>query len=283
MNTKPLIALLTDFGLSDAYVGTMKGVILSICPAAHLIDLTHTIPPQNVRQAAYVLLTTFRYFPASTVFLVVVDPGVGTSRQPIAVETDHGIYVAPDNGVLSYVLPHVAVRRSVVLQHPAYRLPDVSSTFHGRDIFSPAAAHLANGVPVAELGSILPDLQRLPDPVLAVKGGEVHGEVLHIDHFGNIVSSIGRLTWTGPGMLRLEPRFGSDRAVVLDLDVTACRVTIGAQTLDGVQATYGDVPPRALTALVGSSGQLEIGKNQGSAAQALGASAGDAVALIMNT
>ncbi len=199
MNPTPAIALLTDFGLTDAYVGTMKGVMLSICPAARLIDLTHAVEPQNIRQAAYLLLTAYRYFPPQTVFLVVVDPGVGTARQPIAVETDHGFYVAPDNGVLSYVLSQVQIRQQVILQNPAYQLPAASQTFHGRDIFSPAAAHLANGVPITDLGPAVARIERLPDPLLKISAEQVCGEVLHIDHFGNVITSIGRLIWTGRG------------------------------------------------------------------------------------
>lgn len=277
MNAQPLIALLTDFGLADAYVGTMKGVMWSICPRAHLVDLTHMIQPQNVRQAAYVLLTAFRYFPRHTVFLVVVDPGVGTDREPIAVETDHGVYVAPNNGVLSYVLRHFPARRAVILDNPAYRLPDASQTFHGRDIFSPAAAHLAAGVPIADLGSTLPELVRLPDPVLDIAPNHIRGEVLHIDHFGNIITSIGHLAWSTDGALELLPQFGSQPVDSVRLRPESCRVTVGGLTLNAIRPTYGAVAPGTLTPLIGSSGQLEIGMNQGSAAQALGATLGDPV------
>jgi S-adenosylmethionine hydrolase len=281
MNQPLIIALLTDFGLSDAYVGTMKGVMLSICPSAHLVDLTHTIEPQNVRQAAYMLLTTFRYFPPHTVFLVVVDPGVGTAREPIAVAADCGFYVAPNNGVLSYVLPHVDVQRAAVLQNPGYQLPAISQTFHGRDIFCPAAAHLANGVPVSAFGPPPSELVRLPDPRLDITPTALQGEVLHIDHFGNIITSIGRLAWTGPDTLQLQPQFGRDHdhPAPFVLSAARCRVTVGTQTIPAVHRTYGGAPPGMLTALVGSSGQLEIGVNQGSAAQILAVSIGDAVTL----
>ncbi len=282
MNENPIIALLTDFGLSDAYVGTMKGVMHGICPAARHVDITHAIQPQNVRQAAYVLLTAFRHFPPGTVFLVVVDPGVGTAREPIAVQTDRGTFVAPDNGVLSFVLPHVQVQQTAVLQNPSYQLPTVSQTFHGRDIFSPAAAHLANGVPVEALGPALPGLKRLPDPRLDIAPGYIHGEVLHIDHFGNVITSIGELTWSGADTLRLNPQFGPDRPAST-LDAPACHVIAGNHTLDGIRATYGAVSPGTLAALVGSSGQLEVGLNQGSAAMALGVSIGGAVSVTWDT
>ena len=282
MNQYPIITLLTDFGLSDAYVGTMKGVMLSICPDARLIDLTHAIQPQNVRQAAYVLLTAFRHFPPHTVFLVVIDPGVGTARDPIAVTTDHGAFVAPNNGVLSYVLPHVQVLHSAVLQNPDYRLPVVSQTFHGRDVFAPAAAHLAKQVAVTAFGPPPAELVALPDPCLTITPSQILGEVLHIDHFGNIVTSIGRLAWTGADTLHLEPQFGRDHNLLPPLlDVTRCTVTLGDQTIPAIHKTYCDVPPGTLTALIGSSGQLEIGVNQGSAAERLAASLGDPVAVNM--
>lgn len=279
MNTTPLIAILTDFGLSDAYVGTMKGVALSICPPAQLVDLTHAIQPQNVRQAAYVLLTAYRHFPPHTVFLVVIDPGVGTDREPIAVATDHGMYVAPNNGVLSYVLPNLGVQHAVVLQNDAYTQPGRSATFHGRDIFSPAAAYLARGVPITEFGPTVPELVVLPDPRLEIGPQRITGEVLHIDHFGNVITSIGQLQWTAPDALELVPQFGPDRAVVRPVDAARSRITAGAHTLDAIHRTYGAVPPGSMTALVGSSGQLEIGVNQGSAAQQLGAALGDTITL----
>lgn len=276
MNKTPCVALLTDFGLADTYVGTMKGVILSLCPSVQLIDLTHTVESQNVRQGAYLLMTAFRYFPADAVFLVVVDPGVGTDRKPIAVETDHGWYVAPNNGVLSYVLAQVQVRQAVVLQNPAYQLPRISQTFHGRDIFSPAAAHLANGVPIAQLGPIWSDLTLLSTPILEAGPGQIRGEVLHVDHFGNIVTSIGLWNWIGDNRLRLDPQFGPG-PVLPDLDAAACQIRIGQQTITSIHTTYGSVPPDTLTALIGSSGQLEISVNQGNAARDLGVSPGDPI------
>jgi len=279
MNRPPIIALLTDFGLSDAYVGVMKGVMLSICPSARLVDVTHAIAPQNVRQAAYVLMTAYRYFPPDTNFLVVVDPGVGTAREPVAVDTDHGVFVAPNNGVLSYALAQTRLRQSVILQTPDFRLPVVSQTFHGRDIFSPAAAHLANGVPVSALGPSLPELRRLPDPRLEITPPRISGEALHIDHFGNITTSIGRLIWVDPNTLRLDPQFGSYHPVLPALDAERCDIAVGARRVGPIRATYGDSPPGALTALVGSSGQLQIAINQGNAAQALGVAPGDPVTL----
>ena len=279
MRDTPLIALLTDFGLSDAYVGTMKGIMLGICPQARLVDLTHAVEPQNIRQAAYVLLTAFRHFPPETIFLVVVDPGVGTAREPIAVESSHGWYVAPNNGVLSFVLPSVQVRHTAVLENTDYQLLHASQTFHGRDIFCPAAAHLANGVDLPQFGPPVPELIKLDDPALVVTEGEIRGEVLHIDHFGNVITSIGHLTWTAPGTLELNPQFGAYDGPPLTLDAAHCRVTLAAQSLKTIRPTYGAVATGALTPLVGSSGQLEIGVNLGSAAQTLAVHLGDPVVL----
>ena len=280
MITPPIVALLTDFGLSDAYVGTMKGVLLAICPAARLVDLTHDVQPQNVRQAAYLLATAYAYFPADTVFLVVVDPGVGTARAPIAVETDRGRYVAPDNGVLSYVLAETGGGRAYALENPAYRLAETSQTFHGRDVFAPAAAHLAAGVPVSVFGPALETLVTLPAPRLIVAPDRVDGEVLHIDHFGNLITSIGRLAWHGSEILRFAPRFGGRVSAPETLNAAGCQVLVGERAIGPVRPTYGAVSPGALTALIGSAGQLEIGINQGHAASSLGAVIGDLVSLV---
>jgi len=276
----PLIALLTDFGLRDAYVGTMKGVMLSICPSARLVDLTHHVPPQDVRAGAYVLSTSFRHFSPHTVFLIVVDPGVGTARQPLAVETAHGVYVAPNNGVLSYVLPHVEVRHAVEITEPRYALPGVSRTFHGRDIFAPAAAHLAAGVPITALGPAVPELIRLDAPRLEIVPGAIQGEVIYIDHFGNVITSIGYLAWDGD-MLSLTPGFGRAPGEPLAFTAAATRIRVGGATVSGIRPTYGAVEPGTLLALVGSSGQLELGVNQGSAAARLGVRTGDPVELML--
>jgi S-adenosylmethionine hydrolase len=282
MNPVPIIALLTDFGLTDAYAGTMKGVLLSICPAARLIDLTHAIEPQNVRQAAYVLLTAIPYFPTGTIFLVVVDPGVGTAREPIAVQADHGTYVAPNNGVLSYALRRTQVQQTVILENLDYQLASASKTFHGRDIFSPAAAHLANGVAITALGPALPELVWLDDPRLEVAPPRIRGEVLHIDHFGNVITSIGELIWTGSNTLQLVPQFGPYHPPLPMLDAQTSYITIGSQSIRAISPTYGSGPPGIPIALVGSSGQLEIGINQGNAARSLGVCMGDPVTLLLS-
>jgi S-adenosylmethionine hydrolase len=162
-NSSPIITLTTDFGEQDGYVGTMRGVILSICPSVILTNLSHSIPPQDIRTAAFVLYQAYDYYPAHTIHCVVVDPGVGSKRRAIAVRTNQGIFVGPDNGVFSLVVSanDTHVIEAVTLINPDYRLPNVSTTFHGRDIFAPAAAHIANGVPLNKLGPAAINLVRL--------------------------------------------------------------------------------------------------------------------------
>ena len=187
----PPITLTTDFGLQDAYVGAMKGVILGILPGAQIVDITHAIAPQDIRQAAYVLASAIPYFPPGTVHVVVVDPGVGGERRPLAIHTDRAYYIGPDNGVFSQVFAAETVLEIRELTNPAYRLPLVSSTFHGRDIFAPAAAHIAAGVAFPDLGPLIPDPVRLPrlEPQRAANGS-IHGHIVHVDHFGNLISDI---------------------------------------------------------------------------------------------
>lgn len=252
-----IITLTTDFGLADSYVAAMKGVILGIAPQATLVDISHQIPPQNVREAAYLVHTSLPYFPPSAVHVVVVDPGVGSARRPMAARVGDSFLVGPDNGVLTYVL-HAAGQAAVCvhLDKPAYWLPQVSRTFHGRDIFSPVAAHLANAVPLAALGTpiadpVLFDVQaprRDPD-------GSLRGEVIHVDRFGNLVSNI-------PGGW-LVGRIWS--------------VRIAGQQVFGPSLTYAEVSPGQLLALVSSEATLEVAVRDGSAAGRLGVAAGEPI------
>lgn len=278
-HTLPVIALLTDFGLTDGYVGVMKGVMLSICPTAQIIDLTHAIEPQNVRQGAYVLLNTLGYLPPQTIYVGVVDPGVGSSRESIAIKTNRAIFVGPDNGLFSYVLKHCEVQQVVALQNPAYRLPDVSSTFHGRDIFSPMAAHIANGVALDQLGPALSKVEWLPPPRLEITPQAIHGEVLDIDHFGNIATSIGRLTWANNDMLLLVPFFNPQPEPILSIHPERCTVQINGRTIDALGLTFTTVPRGELIALINSAGQLEIAVNHGNAARELAVQVGDPISL----
>ena len=252
----PIITLTTDFGMADGYVGTMKGVILSIAPEATLVDLSHQVPAQNVQTAAFLIYQAVPFFPSETIHLVVVDPGVGSQRRALAVHTAQGIFVAPDNGVLSYVLASADVREAVSLTKPAYQLPQVSATFHGRDIFAPAAAHLANGVSLERLGPRAINLLRLPlSQPERRPNGDLVAHVMHVDQFGNLI-----------------------------LDVTAddvdaeCVFELGGRSIEGVSGTFADVAHGELVAYVGSSrDHVEIAVRNSDAAQELEIGIGDRV------
>lgn len=264
MPNSPVVTLTTDFGLEDGYVGAMKGVILGICPPARLVDISHAIPPQNVLAGALTLAAAFRFFPAGTVHLAVVDPGVGTARRPMAARLGQFFFVGPDNGLFTPVYEEAEKNGwpmvFVHLTNEKYFLPDVSRTFHGRDLFAPAAAHLANGVPLADLGPALRDPVRLslPKPERTAEGWRAH--IIAIDHFGNLATDL-------PVAALDEP------ARVL--------VRLGGFEVGGVQAAYGERPPGSLIALTDSQGRLEIAVVEGSAAARTGARVGDAVEVIL--
>ncbi len=279
----PSIALLTDFGLQDTYVGVMKGVMLDICPEARLIDLTHAIRPQDVRQAALALLDSYRYLPRRTVFLVVVDPGVGSTRRAIAVDAGPYWFVGPDNGVLSYALREIGEWEAFELTNDRYWLPDSSNTFHGRDIFAPVAAHIAYGSSVkpfslGELGTPIDDPVLLPPPLLVTTAVQIVGEIIDIDHYGTLVTSIGRLAHEAGGRLSLAPRFDHE-ASLQRFDIRKIRIRAGGYSIRGIRRAFSDVESGQLVALVGSRGYLEIAVNRGNAAKRLGLSMGDQVEL----
>lgn len=272
-----IVTLTTDFGVEDGYVGTMKGVILGIAQEAALVDITHAIVPQDVRQAAYILWTCLPYFPQDSVHLVVVDPGVGTARRPIASQTAWGMLVGPDNGVFSYVWEVAPPEMTVVLAERRYQRQVVSSTFHGRDIFAPAAAHLARGVPLKDLGPVVDDPVRLPTPHLDIGTDRIVGEILHVDRFGNAISNIGRLIWEGE-ILHLDPAFGGQPARLLN--ARRFHVRVAGRDLGPVRHTYGEVAVGSPLALVGSEGMLELAVNQGHGADILNVHVGDTVELV---
>jgi S-adenosylmethionine hydrolase len=255
--SQPVITLTTDFGQEDGFVGAMKGVILRICPQAELVDISHQIRPQAVQQAAYVLSTVLVYFPPDTVHLVVVDPGVGGERRPVAVQTQRASYVGPDNGVLGLALSQDPARRAVCLTEPRYHLSPVSATFHGRDIFAPAAAHLACGVALEELGPSIPvsDLAVLPILMPQTQpGGGWRCTILHVDRFGNLITNF-----------RPHPHPHS------------LQVKVGEQWIEKIRRTFTDVAPGELVAYAGSNGYLEIAVREGSAAEYLSLGVGDPV------
>jgi S-adenosylmethionine hydrolase len=255
---RPIIALVTDFGLRDHYVAAMKAVALGICPDVTFVDITHEIAPQDVVGAALELEACYRYFPDRTIFLVVVDPGVGSERRAIAVSAGPYRFVAPDNGVLTPSVQHTPDRRVVELTDPKYARPTMSRTFEGRDRFAPAAAWLAAGVEVAALGPSLDSIVALSVPTARQSAERVTGEVVRVDRFGNLITNIDRALLEG----FLEGGTGV--------------VDVGGQTAP-IVATYADAPQGGLCALVSSSDRLEIAVNGGSAAAVLAALRGAAV------
>ncbi|MBN1312115.1 MAG: SAM-dependent chlorinase/fluorinase [Anaerolineae bacterium] len=277
---RPIITLLTDFGERDAYVGVMKGVILSIVPDIQLVDISHQVDPQNVRQAAAILANVYTYYPPHAVHLAVVDPGVGTERQPIALETSRGIFVAPDNGLLAYVRLREPSSTPVLLEEPAYWLPTPSSTFHGRDIFSPAAAHLACGIPVRKMGRVLDTIAELPMEPLEITPTMIRGKVVYIDHFGNLITNICYLRWLDSKILELRPsQMQPETTVPVRVSAKEIRVIGGQHVIMSIHQTYKMVEIGQAVAIVGSNGALEISINQGNASEVLAIRVDDPITL----
>ena len=250
-----VITLTSDFGLHDGYVAAMKGAMLAIAPDATLMDVSHRVPPQDVASGAYVLSTAYRYFPTGTVHLAVVDPGVGSARRAIVVDTSEYLFVGPDNGLFSAVFEREMKWKVVEIRNTAFFSPAVSPTFHGRDIFGPVAAHLSNGVPAEELGPPVADPNRLDLWKVHPYGNEVVGRIVHVDGFGNAISNLGR-QHVGDGEVR---------------------VRIGKTMFDGISRTYADVPEGEALVLYGSEDTLEVAINGGNAARKLGLRRGDRV------
>jgi S-adenosylmethionine hydrolase len=255
---RPIIAFLTDFGTRDHYVGVMKGVALGICPDAALVDINHEVPPQDVLTGALELAAAYKYFPVGTVFLVVIDPGVGSARRGIAADSGSYRFVAPDNGVLTLALRETPSARVVELSERAYQRPTVSRTFEGRDRFAPAAAWLARGTELTALGREVGEWLELTAPSPVIEETQLVGEVLRVDRFGNLVTNLNRAT--------LE-RYAGDKAI----QIVAGRVAMGTVV------TYTDVEVGSPCALIGSTDYLEIAVNGGSAAERLGLGRGDPV------
>jgi S-adenosylmethionine hydrolase len=255
---RPIIALLTDFGTRDHYVGTMKGVIVGICPDATLVDITHDIAPHDVCGAALELGASYKYFPAGTIFVAVVDPGVGSARRGLAAEVGEYRFVAPDNGVLTVPFRDTPPKRVVDLTDRRFARPTVSKTFEGRDRFAPAAAWLARGIQVSGLGRPVADPKRLDIPEPVVEGTSIAGEVLRVDRFGNLVSNI-------------------DRKLVERAAQAGVAVAIGGHRVTRLVATYAEMPDDEPCALFGSTDHLEIAVRNASAAERLGVGRGSPV------
>ena len=249
------IALLTDFGYRDHYAGVMRGVIASIAPAAPVIDLTHGVPAQSVTAGALLLRESWRYFPRRTIFVAVVDPGVGTARRAIAIEAASGArFIGPDNGVLWPAAEQAGYRRAVEMRSTRYRLKEVSSTFHGRDIFAPAAAHLWMGARLRALGPALAQVEKLSFGKVEELSDQLRGSILYVDGFGNLVSNIDRRSFE-----RFSACFPSQTLFVTIEDGPPIELC----------DTYGDAPEGNLLALFGSFQMLEIAVREGSAAERL--------------
>jgi S-adenosylmethionine hydrolase len=254
--SRPVLALLSDFGLHDHYVGSMKAAALSVCPDATLVDITHDIAPHDILDGALQLAASYRYFPAGTVFVAVVDPGVGSARRGIAAETGEYRFVAPDNGLLSAVFLETPPKRIVELTERRYFRPTVSRTFEGRDRFAPAAAWLLKGVDLTALGRpvsgpVLLELRR-PDAV----GGELHGVILRADRFGNLLTNIDR---------RTHERFVSGQPF---------GIQAGPHAVGRLVGTYADIGDDEVCALFGSTDYLELAARNARASERLGLAAG---------
>ena len=270
-NSRPVIALMTDFGIGDGDVGVMKGVIAGITPDAHIIDITHNVAPQNVSSGAWILAAAYHYFPKNTVFVCVIDPGVGSTRGALALHAGDWYFVGPDNGLFSYIMSEQPIHAAVLLTNSSYHLPTVSSTFHGRDIFAPVGAYLARGSTdiFYELGpSVDPDLLRRLEVGGAVRDGStINAHIIHIDNFGNLITSI-------PLTLVPELYTASQVQIIFTnegITVEERRQYFADGPDDGQAFIYGD-----------SSGYVGIAVRNGNAAKVLGVGFGAPIALIIS-
>lgn len=264
----PTIALITDFGQSDPFVGIIKGVIRRICADADIIDICHEISPGNIMSAGLILSMAFPYMPDNTIFIAVVDPGVGTDRKAIAVEINGKKIICPDNGILSWLLTEHKSWTAVELDKPEYFLNNITSTFHGRDIFSPVAAHLANGKSLADLGSTIDNVKILPVPQITAGDRSIQGEVIYIDRFGNLLTNISRAH-----IDQLVPDDAKDKV----------RIHIGSVEVSGIRHAYSDVDHGQIVALFGSTDFLELAVNGGNASISLGIPVGSKVLIYKQT
>jgi S-adenosyl-L-methionine hydrolase (adenosine-forming) len=252
----PVVTFTTDFGTRDGYAGAMKGVVLSIAPRATLVDITHGVPAQDVTAGAVALAQAAPLFPAGSIHVAVVDPGVGGERADLLVESGGAFFVGPDNGVLS--LAARPPRKIYWIESASFRREPVSPTFHGRDVFAPAAGRLAAGANPAEAGPLVPKMIDLAAPAVHIHGGVIEAEVIHVDGFGNLITSLPAEALAGAG-------------VVVEIDGTEGRFE------PRVGRTFSDVDPGALIAYVGSGGQIEIARRDGSAAGRIDAERGTPV------
>ena len=252
--SRGIITLLSDFGTTDPYIAAMKGVALSVNPDVQLVDISHEINPHDIADAGYVVATAHGYYPPGTVHVAVVDPGVGSQRRILAAEVEGRILLAPDNGLLTMALAKSPPSRVISVTNAAYFHHPVSMTFHGRDVFAPVAAHLTLGVALGEMGPQVDEYERLEAALATVSREAIDGQVIHVDRFGNMVTSISR----------------DDIAEFQGTKTAGLRVHIAAEEISGVSRTYSEVGLGELLAVIGSADLLEISTNSGSAADALG-------------
>jgi S-adenosyl-L-methionine hydrolase (adenosine-forming) len=246
MKPSRIIALLTDFGNEDTYVASVKGMILSISPSAQIVDISHSVKPQNISQASYLLWNVYKHFPKGTIFIAVVDPGVGGKRRNICVEGNGYTFLAPDNGLLQYLADDVRFENVISITNNKYFGATISRTFHGRDVFAPVAAHIAEGTSIKSFGPhIILSLTSKAFVTIATRPGKYEGKILHIDHFGNIIT---------------DYRFTKIRTLMLK---------IGKRNINAYSQTYEDAPPKIPFLIEGSSGLLEISIKNGNAAEKL--------------
>ena len=258
MVSTKIVTLTTDFGMRDPYVAQMKAAILSICPVATIVDITHEVEKFNIRMGTYILASASQYFPEGTIHVAVVDPEVGTRRQPLLIQTERGFFVGPDNGLLALAAYKQGIIQTIQITNPKFMLSKISNTFHGRDIFAPAAAYIACGVLPCEFGPIARDAIK-PDFARVIRDRTtLTGEVLHIDRFGNIITNISEQEMK---LIHLE------RHCFIEMDNRQLELKIGK--------AYGDSELHQPLVLVGSHGYLEIAVNQGSAAETLTATRTD--------
>lgn len=265
MNPTPslpsIITLTTDFGLQDAYVGSMKGVILSIHPGVRLVDIAHQLPSHRILQAAYLLREACPRFPAGSIHVAVVDPGVGGTRRPVLLRIEDRFYVGPDNGIFGRLLEDLGLQGAWRLENRAYFLPSVSRTFHGRDVFAPVAAHLARGVPPEAFGAAVTDPSPLPFPPPRQEAAELKGQVAWVDRFGNCITNL-----TAEGVFAWAK--GASFAV-----------RAASKTFTDLSESYESIPRGEALVVFNSMGLLEIACNQARADQILGLTEGDPVVL----
>ena len=259
----PVIAMITDFGMHDHSAAAMKGMILQINPRATLVDVAHEIGPQAVDEAAFILRQVFPYYPPETIFVVVVDPTVGTNRRILAARYNDRIVLAPDNGVLTFLHRDAELQEIRVVENRRYLASSLSATFHGRDIFAPVAAHLSRGLAMDQLGPVADQIEvlQLAKPTHR-EDGTIDGHVLFIDRFGNLITNISERDLSAAN----SPRGHHD-------------VSIGSHKVGPIRATYADVPKGDPVALIGSTQMLEIAVNTGNAAKILNANRGDPVSV----